>query len=202
MVHNWKERGHQVPTQEEHAKKASSPHALRCPSPNGLDYSCLIASNCLIFTFLSYTDTRSAVWQEHKLKPGRTITGMLASEVKASQQYDSGTYCCLSLLQSEPWEESLASPAKSEKYCWVAGQDPHRGHRHHFAISDKAVSCHFLLWWAGRKDGVGRANSFRSHRRGPECWLHHWLAVKLWACYCLPGCRFLISKIIPTLQHC
>lgn len=164
-------------------ERESSPHALRCPSPNGLDYSCLIASNCLIFTFLSYIDTRAAVWQEHKLKPGRTITGMLASEVKASQQYDSGTYCCLSLLQSESWEESLASPAKSEKHCWVAGQDPHGGHRHHFANSDKAVSCSLpaVVGWEER--GSGKSKLFKSHRPGPECWLHHWMAMKLWACY-------------------
>ena len=61
------------------------------------------------------------VSRAHKLTPERTITGTLASEVKASQQCDSGTDRRHPLLQSESWEKSLASPdsvRKTSLSCW------------------------------------------------------------------------------------
>ena len=69
--------------------------------------------SCPICTFLSGLDTRSATWQEHKLKPEKTITGTPASEVKARQQFDSGPDVATLCFSQNPERSHL--PAQSQK---------------------------------------------------------------------------------------
>lgn len=168
-------------------KEESLAHsALGGPWPNSFLYSGLISSNCPIGTFLSGLDTRSAIWQEHKLKPKRTITGTLASEVKASQQCDSGPD--VASLRSSQNPERNHLPARSQKNtAQMLARIPRQAMGSILLLWQSLELCLWmepvgsLLRWLERKEGVPRANPSTPGRLASERWLPHCLAGQPWA---------------------